>query len=90
MLGAALERKMAPNWEREGERDKPGSLGTTWEGEVVFCVCPSRGDEDAPRRRGQEGTAKAAGVGQDPADGSLRTPPSLTLAKIPVRTPCFP
>lgn len=27
MLGGALERKMALNWQREGERDKPGSFG---------------------------------------------------------------
>lgn len=35
MLGGALERKMAPNWQREGERDKPGSFGR---GGFFLCV----------------------------------------------------
>lgn len=47
MLGGALERKMAPNWEREGERDKPGSFGAGWEGEALFCLSPPLGDEEA-------------------------------------------
>lgn len=48
MLGGALEGKMAPNWKREGEGGRPGSLGTRWEGEA-FVLCVSfPGEEEAP------------------------------------------
>lgn len=83
MLGGALERKMAPNWQREGERDKPGSFGRG----RLFSVCPLPSGMKKPWPEGgwgQEGTGRAAGIGQDPADLSHGRPPSLTLSKTPV------
>lgn len=80
-LGGALERKMAPNWEREG--DKPGSFGTG--GRRFFLCVPfpvGGGGREAPglKEGGQEGTVRAAGMGQGPGP---QVSPSLPLPKAP-------